>query len=235
METEETPYEQYCSDLILDFSTFLDQHINTDCLLQLLDENHTKILCHKIILANASGFFHSAFNSGMSEENSAEVEIKCNPLNLFPHVLRFLYTSLIDINDNNMMPILEIAHFYEIQILEEYIKQRLSIENPLKIMLYTKSCYDNELSKALKVLEPFMAMYYSQIPLNEFSVNLDIKTFCNVFRLAIENGIFHGNVQKELNDFLNGESPNPEEQIEINKIINTYKIIFMLIILNLES
>lgn len=223
METEEPLYEQYCSDLILDFSIFLDQHINSDCLLKLLDGKQTKLYCHKIILANASQFFHNVFTSGMEEEKTAEVEIKCNPLNQFPHVLRFIYTSSIDINDDNVMAIFEIAHFYEIQILEEFIKQNLSTVDPSKIMIYTKSCYDNELTEALKILIPYMAQYYDRIQLSEFSLNLDIKIFCNVLSLAIENGTFKGDINKELDEFLNGTSPNQEEKAEIDKLINYYR------------
>ena len=126
MDVDESLEDEYCSDLIFDFSEFLDHRESTDCKLTFLDDNHTQLYCHKGILANASGFFFNAFTAGMEEEKKAEVEIKCNPLNLFPEVVKFLYSSTIDINDDNIMAILQISYFYDIQILEDYIENQLS-------------------------------------------------------------------------------------------------------------
>lgn len=222
MEIDEGLEVEYCSDMIFDFSEFLDQQLNVDCRLILLDDNHTQFHCHRIILSSASGFFQNVFTSGMEEEKTADVKITCNPLNLFPEVLKFLYTSIIDINDDNIMAIFEIAYFYNIQILEEKIKDIMASKDSSKIMEYTKFCYENELKDSLNFLIPYMAFYYKEIPINVFSDNLDTTTFCKVLRAAIKDETFSGNTENEIKTFLNGETPSKEEAREINNVINNY-------------
>lgn len=221
MENEGTEIE-YCCDMIFDFSEYLDHQLNTDCRLILLNDEHTQYKCHKIILASTSGFFHDAFNSEMEEEKTSEVEIKCNPLNLFPMVLHFLYSSLIDIKDDNIMAFYEIAYFYRIEILEEKINEILSSKSAEQIMEYTEFCYKNELKQGLDLLIPYMANHYGNIGVHKFSDNLDTKTYCKVLTTALESGTFSRDVKNEIDTFLNGEEPSKEEYREINFVINNY-------------
>lgn len=221
MDFEKLQVEEYRSDYIFDFAQFLNDPIISDCVLNIKDSN-IKLKCHRIILANASEFFFNAFTSGMLEEQKGEVEITFNPLNLFPGVVFFLYTSFIDLNDTNIMAFYEFAHFYGIQVLLNSINQTIQEQGPANIMKYVKSCYANEFDKALSLLVPFLAQFFENISIGEFSANLDIKTFCAVVEQAARLKTFTGDVVKVLNQFLNGAKPDQQEDLELRNLISQF-------------
>ena len=76
-----------------------------------------------------------------------------------------------------------------------------------------------------KYLKIILRINYQSIPINEFSINLDTITFCKVLSTAIEIGTFNGDIKNEINMFLNGATPNKEEEIEIKKVITNYRTV----------
>ncbi|OHS93263.1 BTB/POZ domain containing protein [Tritrichomonas foetus] len=215
---EQTQINQFHADLIFDFGEYLNSGLMSDCTLVFPDGR--KIKAHKIILATSSKFLHDAFTSGMHEDTTGEVTITFNPQNLLPQVIDFIYTSLIEITDENCMPLIEISHFYGIQNLYDFIISKFTdVVSPSNILHYVDICYNLELNEALKVLVPFMARFYRSIPIEQFSDKLDIATFCHVLTIVANDPSFESDIVAELNTFLNGAQPNAEQKEELDKLL----------------
>ncbi|OHT10274.1 BTB/POZ domain containing protein [Tritrichomonas foetus] len=210
------------SDSILDFSYFYKNHLIPDCTLVFPDGS--KILAHRIILSNWSIFFEDAFTSGMQEDSTREVSIVFNPCNLLPAIVNFMYSTSIEINQENLMPLLEISHFYGVTKLFNDLKSKLDhCLDQNNIFDFVDQCYNLELKQSLALLKPYLARLYNLINIQQFSDKLDIVTFCHVLTSATENGIFQGDVVSELNTFLNGTKPSTKEETnELDKVIQIF-------------
>ncbi|OHT02081.1 BTB/POZ domain containing protein [Tritrichomonas foetus] len=165
---------------IYDFSNFCcDDQKLADC--QLILPSGEIIKAHILLLANSSEFFYNAFTSGMTEQVKREVNIKVNPMNLFPKVIQWIYSSQIQVEENEIMSLFSIARVYGINslynLLEEKIKQKI---NPNNIYDYINQCYDNELTSELLFLTQYIAYFLPQLNLQSLSDNLDVPTFCQV-------------------------------------------------------
>ena len=210
----------FYSDLIFDFSEYLDNQILPDC--KIIFPDQTVIQCHKLILSNSSDVFNNFFTAGTEEARTGEIRITYNPGNLLPSVIRFMYTSLIEITRDNIMPLLEISHFYGINILREYIndilKKNISQDD---LLHFVDVCYNMNLTNALLMLEPILAQNFKAIGIDNFSKKLDIETFCNVLKNALNSSIANDNddVVQILNNFLNGAQPNPQERAVLDDLV----------------
>lgn len=76
---------------------------------------------HRVVLANQSSFFYKLFyDKNFMEANKTRIHIQA-PLLAFEKTLKFIYTAKISLEYNNLdelLQILELAHRFELKILE---------------------------------------------------------------------------------------------------------------------
>lgn len=209
-------------DQVFDYESFLEEGHSPDCTIIL--PNGTEVLAHRIILSQSSTFLHNAFTSGMQEDSKREVSIHFDPGNQFINILKFMYKKEICINDQNILQLIEITHFYGLHdlynfLVNEYLDQQLS---PSNIFQYVDKCFELEFNESLRSLEPYLARFYQEIPISTFSEKLDISTFCHVLSLAIQNGSFTNDVVSELNTFMNGAIPDENQKESLNSLLVAY-------------
>ncbi|OHT10933.1 hypothetical protein TRFO_19622 [Tritrichomonas foetus] len=85
---------------------FIDCHIIT---------GHDTIPCHRLILAKNSRYFFQIICS--NDKEVKEIEIKFDPGNNLKHVIEYLYSGTIEINQNNLIQFAAIAYYYQIESL----------------------------------------------------------------------------------------------------------------------
>lgn len=214
--------DTYEIDPIFDYGSFLDNSISPDCTIIL--PSGKKIPAHRLILSRFSSFLYNAFTSGMQEDSQREVAINFDPGDQFINILHFMYTQQIDIDDQNILQLIEITHFYGLHelnnfLVNDHLKQILS---PSNIFQYVDKCFDMELNESLRYLEPHLARFYQEIPIQIFSEKLDINTFCHVLTIAIKTKSFTDDVVAELNTFMSGAIPDENQKETLNSLVCTY-------------
>lgn len=212
----------YAINQSFDYGEFLENGTASDCIIVLPDGK--KVSAHRTILCQSSTFLFNAFTSGMQEDSKREVSIRFDPGGQFINLLKYFYTGEIQINEQNVLQLIEITHFYGVHnlycfLVNVYLNEILS---PSNIFEYVDKCFDMELNESLRTLEPHLARYYCNIPLSIFSEKLDISTFCHVLSLAIQNGSFSGDVIAELNLFMNGAIPDEKQEESLNSLVFSF-------------
>jgi len=93
-----------------------------------------RIPAHKVILAARSEYFRAPLFGGLKESSQEEVELVDTPLAAFKHLLRYIYTGTLSLNnfkEDMILDILGLAHLYGFQDLEvsisDYLKAVLSV------------------------------------------------------------------------------------------------------------
>lgn len=167
---------------IYDFSEFEGENPPlSDCKLILNDGEI--IESHTLVLARGSQFFESAFTSGMAEDVNREVNITFNPQNLFPSVVKYLYSGLINVENDQIMSLFAIAKYYGISSLynevSEYLQTQTDGNNIIQLI---QQCYEYELQSELDYLIPRIVQLLPSIDVGVLSDNLDLKTFCRILQ-----------------------------------------------------
>ena len=100
-----------------------------------------KYKVHKLILAYSSEYFKRLLCNDLWKESlNAEIELKFpDPINVFPLVLKFIYTGKITITHENAIPLLALADHYFIvklkKIISEWISSIITKENAVNLIL----------------------------------------------------------------------------------------------------
>jgi len=126
-----------CSyDVFVEFLKYLYQdHCETSCqLLQLGKKYHVDGLVLKV----RTEYFRRMFSSGLRESQSNRIEIFDCTTNVFIDVLRFIYTDTCAINDDNCIPLLEQANFFQLDrlkaICECYWFDNINVHNAASVL-----------------------------------------------------------------------------------------------------
>lgn len=202
----------YCSDIIYDFSTFYDQKKFTDCTIVIRDPPAT-IYAHRAVLANWSSFFCYNFTSGMQEDKERRIEIEFNPCNKLPEMIYFMYTEYINIDQDNIMPLIELSKHYDVESLYQGLVLKLDeVINEGNVLEFVQKCYENDLHHALSVIAKHVAKFYSSLNRKEFTNIFDIETFCAILTDAVLKYNFKDDINAEILEFMNGEQPQTQEQ-----------------------
>lgn len=204
---------------IFNYYNFFTSGDLTDCELHVHkckeDPSFTTIKAHKLILANLSLFFNNAFTAGMEESETGVTEIYQNPHNLIPRVIEWMYTGKIDFSVGELMPLINIAHNFEITKLESKLNSIFEQHiNSTTILDFAKKCYDDELPKELQMLVPYIASHFNELPISELSSTLDVFIFAQVIQLT--NLSTEEKVTK-ITEFLQDWNPSEEEKIALSK------------------
>ncbi|XP_028833312.1 kelch-like protein 40a [Denticeps clupeoides] len=104
-----------------------------DCVLKIKDREFP---CHQLVLAASSPFFKTMFLSGM-QERKREVELKDVEPQIMGMLLRYIYTSDINLTEQNVQDIFMAANRFQIpsifSVCVSYLQAKLVLSNCLAI------------------------------------------------------------------------------------------------------
>ncbi|KAA8587467.1 hypothetical protein FQN60_016329 [Etheostoma spectabile] len=105
-----------------------------DCVLKIQDE---KFPCHRLVLAASSPFFKAMLLSDLEESKKREIVLKDVEPGVMGMILRYLYTSDINLTEQNVQDIFIVANMYQIpsifSVCVSYLQEKLVLGNCLAI------------------------------------------------------------------------------------------------------
>lgn len=105
-----------------------------DCVLKIQDKEFP---CHRLVLAASSPFFKAMFLSELEESKKREIVLKDVEPSIMGMILRYLYTSDINLTEQNVQDIFMVANMYQIpsifSVCVSYLQEKLVLGNCLAI------------------------------------------------------------------------------------------------------
>lgn len=105
-----------------------------DCVLKIQDKEFP---CHRLVLAASSPFFKAMFLSDLEESKKREIVLKDVEPGVMGMILRYLYTSDINLTEQNVQDIFMVANMYQIpsifSVCVSYLQEKLVLGNCLAI------------------------------------------------------------------------------------------------------
>ncbi|XP_044223867.1 kelch-like protein 40a [Thunnus albacares] len=105
-----------------------------DCILKIQDKEFP---CHRLVLAASSPFFKAMFLSDLEESKKREIVLKDVEPGVMGMILRYLYTSEINLTEQNVQDIFMVANMYQIpsifSVCVSYLQEKLVLGNCLAI------------------------------------------------------------------------------------------------------
>lgn len=105
-----------------------------DCVLKIQDKEFP---CHRLVLAASSPFFKAMFLSDLEESKKREIVLKDVEPGVMGMILRYLYTSEINLTEQNVQDIFMVANMYQIpsifSVCVSYLQEKLVLGNCLAI------------------------------------------------------------------------------------------------------
>lgn len=105
-----------------------------DCVLKIQDKEFP---CHRLVLAASSPFFKAMFLSELEESKNREIVLKDVEPSVMGMILRYLYTSDINLTEQNVQDIFMVANMYQIpsifSVCVSYLQEKMVLGNCLAI------------------------------------------------------------------------------------------------------
>lgn len=105
-----------------------------DCVLKIQD---SVFPCHRLVLAASSPFFKAMFLSELEESKKREIVLKDVDPSVMGMILRYLYTSDINLTEQNVQDIFMVANMYQIpsifSVCVSYLQEKMVLGNCLAI------------------------------------------------------------------------------------------------------
>lgn len=105
-----------------------------DCILKIKDKEFP---CHRLVLAASSPFFKAMFLSDLEESKKREIVLRDVEPGVMGMILRYLYTSDIDLTEQNVQDIFIVANMYQIPSIfsacVSYLQEKMVLGNCLAI------------------------------------------------------------------------------------------------------
>uniref|UniRef100_A0A672SLT8 Kelch-like family member 40a n=1 Tax=Sinocyclocheilus grahami TaxID=75366 RepID=A0A672SLT8_SINGR len=112
----------------------LDVNKFVDCVLKIKDKEFP---CHRLVLAASSPYFKAMFLSDLEESKKWEIVLKDIKPGVMGMILRYIYTSDINLTEHNVQDIFMVANMYQIpsifSMCVSYLQQKLVLSNCLAI------------------------------------------------------------------------------------------------------
>ncbi|XP_062385326.1 kelch-like protein 40a [Sardina pilchardus] len=105
-----------------------------DCVLKVKEQ---EFRCHRLVLAASSPYFKAMFLSNLEESKKKEIVLKDVDPSVMGMVLRYLYTSDINLTEQNVQDIFMVANMYQIpsifSVCVSFLQSKLVLSNCLAI------------------------------------------------------------------------------------------------------
>ncbi|XP_059827736.1 kelch-like protein 40b [Hypanus sabinus] len=112
----------------------LDNHKFVDCVLKVKEQEFP---CHRLVLAACSPYFRAMFLSSLEESKTREITLEAVEPETVGLLLRYLYTSEVQLNESNVQDIFAAANMFQIPsiftLCISYLQKRLGLSNCLAI------------------------------------------------------------------------------------------------------
>lgn len=106
-----------------------------DCILKIKDKEFP---CHRLVLAASSPFFKAMFLSDLEESKKREIVLRDVEPGVMGMILRYLYTSDINLTEQNVQDIFVVANMYQIpsifSVCVSYLQEKMVLGNCLAIL-----------------------------------------------------------------------------------------------------
>ncbi|KAJ1099247.1 hypothetical protein NDU88_004351 [Pleurodeles waltl] len=125
----------YQQTLLQDGLNDMLEHDNfIDCVLKIKDKEFP---CHRLVLAACSPYFRTMFLSDQEESKKREINLEDVEPEVMGKILRYIYTSEIDITEQNVQDIFAVANMFQIPsiftVCVSFLQKRLCLSNCLAI------------------------------------------------------------------------------------------------------
>ncbi|TNN32882.1 Kelch-like protein 40b [Liparis tanakae] len=115
-------------------SDLLENDKLVDCVLKIKDKEFP---CHRLVLCACSAYFRSIFLSDLEESKKREIVLEDVEPGVMGLILKYLYTSKINVTEQNVQDIFAVANVYQIPsiftVCVSFLQKRLSLSNCLAI------------------------------------------------------------------------------------------------------
>ncbi|XP_061661296.1 kelch-like protein 40b [Syngnathoides biaculeatus] len=105
-----------------------------DCVLKIKDKEFP---CHRLVLCACSSYFRALFLSDLDESKKREVVLEDVEPGVMGLILKYLYTSRINVTEQNVQDIFAVANIYQIPsiftVCVSFLQKRLSLSNCLAV------------------------------------------------------------------------------------------------------
>nr|XP_046227135.1 kelch-like protein 40b [Scatophagus argus] len=105
-----------------------------DCVLKIKDKEFP---CHRLVLCACSSYFRSIFLSDLEESKKREIVLEDVEPGVMGLILKYLYTSKINVTEHNVQDIFAVANMYQIPsiftVCVSFLQKRLSLSNCLAV------------------------------------------------------------------------------------------------------
>ncbi|XP_054479154.1 kelch-like protein 40b [Anoplopoma fimbria] len=105
-----------------------------DCVLKIKDKEFP---CHRLVLCACSSYFRSIFLSDLEESKKKEIVLEDVEPGVMGLIIKYLYTSKINVTEQNVQDIFAVANVYQIPsiftVCVSFLQKRLSLSNCLAI------------------------------------------------------------------------------------------------------
>nr|XP_033787680.1 kelch-like protein 40 [Geotrypetes seraphini] len=112
----------------------LDHNKFVDCVLKIKGKEFP---CHRLVLAACSPYFRTMFLSELEEHKKKEISLEDVDPEVMGKILHYLYTSEIEITDQNVQDIFSVANLFQIPsiftVCVSFLQKRLCLSNCLAI------------------------------------------------------------------------------------------------------
>uniref|UniRef100_A0AAR2JJI9 BTB domain-containing protein n=1 Tax=Pygocentrus nattereri TaxID=42514 RepID=A0AAR2JJI9_PYGNA len=112
----------------------LENDTMVDCILKIKDKEFP---CHRLVLAACSSYFRAFFQSGVEESKQKEIVLEDVEPGVMGMILKYLYTSSINVTEQNVQDIFALANMLQIPsiftVCVSFLQKRLSLSNCLAI------------------------------------------------------------------------------------------------------
>ncbi|XP_065114202.1 kelch-like protein 40b [Paramisgurnus dabryanus] len=112
----------------------LESDTMVDCVLKIKDKEFP---CHRLVLAACSSYFRAFFKSGVEDSKQREIVLEDVEPGVMGMILKYLYTSNINVTEQNVQDIFALANMLQIPsiftVCVSFLQKRLSLSNCLAI------------------------------------------------------------------------------------------------------
>ncbi|RVE58784.1 hypothetical protein OJAV_G00197490 [Oryzias javanicus] len=182
-----------------------------DCVLKIKDKEFP---CHRLVLCACSSYFRSIFLSDLEESKKREIVLEDVEPGVMGLILKYLYTSKINVTEQNVQDIFAVANIYQIPsiftVCVSFLQKRLSLSNCLAIfrlglmldcprLAVSARNYACERFQLISRDEDFLQLFPSELAAILTNDNLNVETEEVVFE-ALMNWVSRDveNREKEL-------------------------------------
>ncbi|KAM4606766.1 kelch-like protein 40b [Polymixia lowei] len=211
-----------------------------DCVLKIKDKEFP---CHRLVLCACSSYFRAIFLSDLEESKKREIVLEDVEPGVMGLILKYLYTSNINITEQNVQDIFAVANMFQIPsiftVCVSFLQKRLSLSNCLAIfrlglmldcprLAVSARNYACERFQLIVRDEDFLQLGPSELAAILASDTLNVETEETVFE-ALMNWVSRDteNREKELPDLLDCvrlrlvTEDYLEEKVENHKLLSS--------------